>query len=77
MKVLHSASPEVLDFIKALGLDVKGLQDVTLNIHVGNVVAVTATYQVEVWVSDLKKASEVIKQYQLIELPKKTVNYTL
>lgn len=74
MNVLTSASPEVLDFIKALGIEAKGLQDITLNIHVGNVVSVTATYQIEVWVSDLKKASEVIKNYHLIELPNKRVN---
>lgn len=73
-KVLHSASPEVMDFIKALGIDAKNLTHVDLRIHVGEIVTVTVTYQQEVWISDLKKAQEVIKKYHLIERPSKSIS---
>jgi hypothetical protein len=68
-KILTANSPEVKEFLTAMGIDQVGLKEVHMDIVIGQAVTIRARYELEIWVSNLKKTQEVFKKYELRELP--------
>lgn len=65
VKTLHSSSPEVIDLIRAMGLETEGLVKAVLTIEVGHMVTMVADYRRELWMSDGRKIKEFCKTYEV------------
>jgi len=71
VKYLHDKSPEVLELIRALGVDMNDLTKVVITVEVGSIVKMVADYRRVLWASDAATIQNFCKKYEMTirELP--------